>query len=667
MPYNIVNPDQSISASTRAAEYEYEYPRDLNLKPGSELHQRILTRTMQYGLESSRITSQRHRAWNSVDETLTAYIPISHKEREVLKKDPRKPVSIVFPYSYAILETLISYMVAAFFPDPMFRYEGVSPEDIAGAELMQKIIALHCSRMKVALNLHTFFRDAGAYGFGVVSPQWTVRKGKRDIKRERGMYNGLGDFISDGFERVTDLVTLFEGNSLENIDPYMYLPDPNVPIHDVQRGEFVGWMDHDNFMNLLDMESSDEDMFNVRYLRHTGNKSSSIFAENKSRRTSRTHNLADTRNTIVTDPIDLLHMYVKLIPREWKLGSSDTPEKWLFTVAADSIVIRAKPLNLNHDLFPVCVAAPDFDGYSPLAYSRLEILSGMQTVIDWLFNSHITNVRKAINDVLIVDPYLLNIEDLKDPEPGGIVRLRRPAWGKGVENAAKQLEIVDITRNNLNDVGFVIQYMQQVAGTDNPVMGNLRRGGPERLSAREFQGTAQGAISRLERVAKIIGIQGMQDIGYMFAHHTQQLMSEDVWVKSIGQWPEAIQRQFQVAEGNRVRVSPMDILVDYDLLTRDGSIPGGNFSDSWLELFRAISENPLLMQRFDITRIFKFIATNLGAKNVDDFEMRVPQEQNAQPQIPVNGTVADDESVMREVERGNLVPLMEGENGVIAR
>jgi hypothetical protein len=120
-------------------------------------------------------------------------------------------------------------------------------------------------------------------------------------------------------------------------------------------------------------------------------------------------------------------MYVNLIPSEWELGSSDYPEKWFFKVAADDVIISCHRANHHHGLYPMAVASSEYDGYSMTPISRLEILKGLQGVLDWLFNSHVANVRKAINDVLIVDPYLVNINDLKDPEPGKLVRLRRPA------------------------------------------------------------------------------------------------------------------------------------------------------------------------------------------------------------------------------------------------
>jgi len=411
----------------------------------------------------------------------------------------------------------------------------------------------------------------------------------------------------------------------------------------------VGWLDDTNLMNLLDIEKNDSDYFNVKYLRHVQNKRSSIYGTDASRRMEKVGGSFKDSNGTITKPIDLIHMYVKLIPSEWKLGDSDYPEKWLFTVAADTVVIRAKPLGLDHDMFPVAVAAPDFDGYSPIAIGRSELVQGMQEVLDWLFNSHIANVRKAINDMIIVDPYLVNINDLKDPQPGKLIRLRRPAWGRGVDKVAQQLAVQDITKLNIQDAVLVMKYMQQVFGTDNPMMGSLREGGPDRLTKAEFQGTAMGAISRLERVAKIIGLQSFQDIGYMFAYHTQQLMSEDVWVKSEGSWSQKILEDMGAQEG-RVKITPWDIMIDYDLLVRDGSVPGGNFSGVWSQLFKTIMSSPDLAGRFNVMGIFKYIARNLGAKNVDDFEIK-------QPIQPVQAQVVPDAAAAAAAKAGNIVPM----------
>ena len=87
--------------------------------------------------------------------------------------------------------------------------------------------------------------------------------------------------------------------------------------------------------------------------------------------------------------------------------------------------------------------------------------------------------------------------------------------------------------------------------------------------------------------------------------------------------------------------------INYDLIVRDGSIPGGNFSSSWIELFKTIGTNPELAQQFDVTRIFMYIAQQLGAKNVEDFRRNLDR---------VNAVSMPDEQVMNEVQKGNMVP-----------
>ncbi len=654
MPYIIDTPDwrnEMLSFSGSEVKYDYDYPKGLDLKPSSKLHNDIVSRLMRYSRDSSISISKRHSTWTKMDDKLQGYMPLSDAEKVVQEKDSRKPVSIIFPYTYAILETLVSYMVAAFFPEPMFRYEGMGPEDVSGALLLEKLINLHCSRNKIALNLHTMFRDSNAYGLGIVSPQWATKMGKKITKAPTGYAGPNGEVTQTGSQRIVEDAILFEGNELQNVDPYRYLPDPTVPIHDPQRGEFVGWLSTENYYDLLAEENMEgSTSFNTQYVQHMRNKFSTIFNPSTSsnvgnRWQSRSTELATSRN--IVSSIDQLHMYVKLIPKEWNIGDSTSPEKYLFTVASDSILTRMQPLGLHHNMFPVCVAAPDFDGYSPVAYSRLEILSGMQTVVDWMFNAHITNVRKAINDVVIVDPYLINIKDLEDPGPGGIIRTRRPAWGRGVENAVKQLNIVDITARNMQDVSLIIGYMQQIMGTDNAVMGNLRQGGPERLTSAEYQGTSKGAVSRLERVAKIIGIQAMQDIGYMFAYHSQQLMTQETYIRSIGEWPLEVRKQLGEQNG-RVKVSPDDILISYDILVRDGSIPGGNFSEANIKLFEIIAQDPVLRQQFDVVRYFEWIAANVGVKNASDFRVNAPQA--------MVGT-APDEKIAAQQQAGNLISM----------
>jgi len=96
-----------------------------------------------------------------------------------------------------------------------------------------------------------------------------------------------------------------------------------------------------------------------------------------------------------------------------------------------------------------------------------------------------------------------------------------------------------------------------------------------------------------------------------------------------------------------MKVSPADLLIEYDIEYRDGSIPSTESAEVWLQMFQTVAEHPELNQRFDIVRIFEKIARAHGEKNVQEFYRMMPDEQ-----------------VMNEVNKGNLVPQAQVANGV---
>lgn len=628
--------------------HDYNYPHELNLDPKSDLHERLRNKIWQRASDSKRVMSKRYKSWNEIDEILTTYIPLSDVEENIKNEDSRKPVSIIFPYSYSNLEALLTYMSMAFFQDPMFQYDGVEDDDTIGAMLLELVIRLHCIKTKVPLALHTILRDSFSYGIGPGMPEWTKRYGKVPIRSTIISLDEAGEQATQTSVNYIDGL-VFEGNSLSSIDPYLWLPDPSVSSDRIQDGEFCGWISRDNYMNMLSEELNDSSIFNVKYLKEKTDKRSSL-AMDESQREKKFGGSSKTmrQNQVgTTNPVDNINMFINLIPKDWEIGSGEYPEKWFFRLSADDVITQCYKSNHYHGLYPMAVASPEYDGYSITPIGRIEILKGLQGVLDFMFNSHVENVRKAINDMFVVDPYLVNINDLKDPKAGKLIRLRRPAWGHGVDKVVKQLEVSDITRMNVSDSMYVTQWMDRISGADQSMSGSLRQSGPERLTRSEFQGTRGSAVSRLQRIAMIIGMQFMQDIGEMFAVHTQQYMTRETFVRITGRNEEQLMAQFGK---DRIPVSPLDMGVNYDLIVRDGSVPGSNFSEAWVQLFKIIAGQPELYQQFDVTRIFMYIAQQLGAKNVGDFKRNVGR---------INATQMDDEKVLREKEKGNIIPTEE--------
>lgn len=609
--------------------YEYQYPMGLDLGPSSDLHRSIVTKIMQRVAKSHEHFSNRHHSWREIDRTLTAYIPLSEAERVLKKKDMRRPVSIVFPHSYAILETIVASLGALFLTPPIFKYQGVSGEDTIGAMLLEKVIEAHCKKFKADLVMHTAFKDSIAYGLGATFMMWKQKWGYRtqNVQGEDGQLH-----------KISEPSLLFEGNELQNIDPYLLILDPTYGAQRIQDSEFVGFITRTNYYNLVASDGNGG-VFNARYLR-----GASFLSQYYAAKRDTEAQKSNETDTGILLPVDVLYLYINLIPKDWGLGESDLPEKWLFALAGDRVILQAQPLNLDHDMFPVAVCAPTFDGYSAAPLGRLELMGGMQELLNWLFNSHVANVRKTINDMIIFDPFVLNSEDIANPEPGKLVRTRRAAWGKDLRGSIMQLQVNDITKQNVNDASVVMSLMNKVSGADDILQGALRSGGPERLSAAEFTATNSAALGRLESLARIVSSQFIQDIGYMLAMHTQQFISEDVYVNTIGTaQAQLIERFGDRIINDRMKVTPYDLNIDYDVQVSSYDTRGAQTAELWIQLYQIIAQNPLLAQQYDMSRIFRYIATSLGAKNVDNFIL--------QPSLMPTANVID------QANAGNMIPV----------
>lgn len=643
----IVDPnsrESSKGANLTEKDYDYRYPDGLNLKPGSELHNFIVDQVMQRARKSRLIMSRRHEEWRTIDKNLRAYVPT--KDIEGNKSGPRHFPTIVMPHSYATLETLLTYMSASFLQDPIVKYEGVGPEDAFGAELLTHLIAKHSHKFAHGLTLHTQWRDGFAYGIGAVAPTWTREMGYKTIKESTGFTDWVrGLFIKTGERRARSAwTTLYEGNNLINIDPYRILADPNTSAHEVQDAEFFGWIDRGNVFELLNRERTQTDhIFNAKYLRHF--QPVSHIDTDGGRRGGR---YKDEGIDVKNNPCDTIWMYIDIIPFEWDLGKSKYPEKWFFGVSGDKVLITAMPLGMNHNMTPVCVCAPDYDGYSLDPPSRLGMTLDIQTVMNFLYSSHLQNIMKVINDMVVVDPSLVNINDLASPKPGKIIRMRRKAWGKGgIDNAIQQLKIQDVTQNHVQDTMFLDNMMKQSTGASDPVQGTIGRR-TSRISASEFQGARGSSLSRLQKTARIISMQSVQPMARIFASNTQQFMEDETYVKAVGEWAKVLQEKYGVdIERDRVPIRPNDLIVDYDVVPHDGTIPGSENVETWVDLFTTISQNPSIARNYNVVNIFKHIAHQMGAKNLENFIIK--------PDEPVQ--VRSDEEIRQEAERGNLIPV----------
>ena len=282
---------------------------------------------------------------------------------------------------------------------------------------------------------------------------------------------------------------MYEGTKLNTIDPYQFLPDPEVPIQNIQDSEFLGWISSSNRLNLLEEEQDGgTGLFNIGYLEELeGTSKFYKDAEDSSGRDDRISNGISTSSDefgrgVMRDNVHVIHMYINLVPKEWGIGSSDKPEKWLFEVAGDQLVINAQKIDFNHNKFPVVVLAPDMNGHTASPISRLEVTQPLSDLMNFLFNTRIDNVLRSLHTRLLVDPSGVFMKDVRDPLPGGLIRSKKRMWGKGVDGLIQELIVRDSTQSHVSDSLIINDHIQRATGATDNLQGTPMRAG-ERVSA----------------------------------------------------------------------------------------------------------------------------------------------------------------------------------------
>lgn len=617
----------------------------LDIKFGSIIHKRILDGVRDRVKFSKEKYQNRHDKWRKAEEAALAYMP----EREVdaarrLKREAGKPqyTTIVLPYSYGVLMASHTYWTTVFMARaPMLQYSGRHGETEQQIQALEALIDYQVQVGGMLVPLYIWLLDVGKYGEGIIGTFWEEEESViSEIIEEEEKFLGV---ISTGKmkkRKVSRRVPGYVGNKLYNIRPFDFLPDPRVPLARFQEGEFCG-----NYFELgwnTILRRRDAGFYikdNVDKLRKDGGTrflgareegspqlelpaTDTIFDEMVSRKTA--------------DIVKGYEEHIELIPSAWGLGKSDTPEKWVFTVTSDfMIVLGAQPLGAFHNNFPFSIIELEPEGYAIANRGISEIVKPVEDTMNWLINTHFYNVRKTLNNQFIVDPSRIVMKDVLDPWPGGTIRAKPAAYGTDLRNAITQFPVVDVTRGHLADLQVMIEIGQRATGVNDQIMG-LLAGQGGRKTATEVRTSSTFGINRLKTTSEYFSAMGWTPMSQMLVQNSQQYYDMNRKFRLVGDLAQMAGEKF-------VEVDPAAIQGFYDFVAVDGTLPADRFAQAnlWRELFAQLRNFPELMQQYDIGKIFAWVAQLAGLKNINQFKIQLEP----------------DESVARAAEAGNVVPI----------
>ena len=616
----------------------------------SPLHTRILNGVRDRIEASKRAMTRRHAKWIKDEEAAIAYLPEKDIDasRRILRDVEGKPqyTTLQIPYSYAVLMSMHTYWTTVFLGrNPVFQFTGRHGESSQQVQAVEAVIDYQLNVGLMLVPLYIWLMDTGKYGLGVVGNYWEEEWAYiSNIEEQDEMFLGMIPSGKKKKVKVTSRVRGYEGNKLFNIRPFDFFPDPRVPLMRFQEGEFcadyieMGW-------NTILRRKDAGFYMNIEFLGRNAKTRSGTYVDSAREQGSAQLDMPEPTEYFFepvkgskkkAEVVPAYECCVDLIPKDWGIGSSNMPEKWFFTVDADyTVVLGAQPLGANHNKFPFALLQLEPEGYAMFGRGMPEILDPIQRTLDWLINSHFYNVRKTINNQVIIDPSRIRMKDVIDSAAGGIWQLRPSAYGQDVKTMWAQVQMVDVTQNHLRDMNVMLDFGQRAGGVSDQIMGMLNTASGRRTAA-EVRTSSTFGINRLKTQAEFFSAQGWSPLSQMMVQNSQQNYEIEMKLKIVGDLAISAGAGF-------MKVAPENIVGFYDMVPVDGTLPVDRFAQAnlWKELLAQFRAIPELMQRYDIGRMFEWVAQLAGLKNITQFKIQI----------------APDMALAQQAQAGNVVPL----------
>ena len=566
------------------------------------------------------------------------------------KKDDGEPqfTTLDIPYSYAVLMSWHTYLSSVFLSrSPIVQLSGRHGEGEQQIQAMEAVQDYQTQTGGHLVPYYIWLMDAGKYGAGIIGNYWDEEVIQvSEIVEEPVTYLGIPLLDKKRKVKKTKRVKGYSGNKLFNVRPQDFLFDSRVSLANFQDGEFCGRYADLGWNSVVKREAYDQ-YYNLKQLRERlkkKDKSSTTGSQNRDTGSERlelpdavTQENAELNDDLKTpDFVSLVELHVELIPKDWGLGDSDYPEKWVFTLAEDEVIIESQPYDSIHGKFPYAAIEYEMEGYGLQKRSMLEMLQPLQDSMSWLINTHFYNVRNVLNGQFIADPSRLTIKDFKSTEGGRIIRMKPTAYGQDPKTMFTQIQTVDVTQNHLRDAQVLGEMIQRVSGVTDNIMGAVNPGG--RKSATEIRSSNSSGANRIKTQAEYFSAMGFAPLSQMLIQNTQQKYDGSMKFKIAGDLTQDAGKSF-------LEVSPEDIAGFYDFVPVDGSLPVDRFAQvtMWTQLLGQMRQFPQIMEGYDMGGIFSWVAQLGGLKNIKRFKLNVRPDKDVAKDLQAGNVVGFDD------------------------
>ena len=609
-----------------------------SLRVNSDGHKKLSDMLLSRIKMSQTKMGERYKTFSENEEQFSSYVHAKDVDR--LRAAKKKStgemdyVSIEVPYSYAVVMTLHTYISSVFLSrSPVFQVQARHGEPEMSVQAVEALLDYQYVAGEQTFPLFCSIFDALRYGFSVTAQYWekeTVRI-RKFVQEQPSVYGITIPGSKPKSVPVVQEIPGYEGIKLINVRPQDFFPDTRVPLWKFQEGEFCA-----RYFEEAKSKLKPPRYFNLKEaFKDAGNYDSRVSRDMGSSHVTSLpeESVTDTYGNYPTAMFKGYVIQIKISPSKYGLGDESAEELWEFSLSTDGVIIEASPLEFYHGKFMYDVALVEPDAHSIAPISSLERIKPMNDVLSWLINSHFYNVRATLNNSFVVDPAMVVMKDVLNRVPGQTIRLKPEAFGQDVRKALYQLQTSDVTRGNLNDAELVEAMIQRTLGATDNVMGMVNSGG--RKTATEVRTSTSFGVNRLKTMCEIMSATSFTPNVSKQIQAAQQFYQGGKKFRLVG---DLTAFSSQAAE-----ITPESIAGFFDYVPVDGTLPVDRFAQvqMWQNMLAQIRNYPTIIQQYDIAKIFAWVASLGGLKNIQQFRLN-----------PMDGS-----GLASQMQAGNLVPM----------
>lgn len=446
-----------------------------------------------------------------IDRAVAGWMRLSEEDKARQRKQHADGIPLAtevnLPISFIHLDDMMTYFAQTFSPNRGMFYHTGKPEEMGDAAQIVTLMNNHAIYggyfREVLLAVYSLLK----YNWGGFTVNWCKEDGLVIQKDQSGADTVISQLR-------------WQGNRLEALDRYNFLPDPTVhPTKLHSDGEFAGiakmvsyyWLQskaaQGTYFNCDDVLKDYKGTNECLYYRNPPVRAN--FDKDESGGTDWKAILGSYDTTGLGVGIELVTIYIRLNPTEFGLipGNAKSNEArnrleiWRFTIANNKALIDATYMNNIHGCIPTYTSVFNDDIMSTSQKSVAEILQPLQNFASSLLNSHIQQVRKKLWGITVYDPSAVDLKDMPQGEVAARIPLKPTAYGRDVRTAIWEQDNQSETNQTVKDLSAMMDIISQFFPTQSlpSQIASIDRAVDSQVAA-----VQQGANRRQQKAARAL-------------------------------------------------------------------------------------------------------------------------------------------------------------------